>query len=245
MPGTGDKAIALGHPSYVWRFGQDRRLRLIQRYAPLDHRRILDVGCGIGTYVQQLSRFSDQAYGVDIDLERVKRGYPSVPSLAAAQAERLPFIDGAFDVVLLHEVIEHVADDTETLREACRVTKAGGKVVVYAPNRLYPFETHGFYLGKRYIFKLAPLVNYLPQPLRRRFVPHVRAYLAKDLRRLLQGLPVRIVVHTYVYPGFDGLASRHPRLGALMRRIFYFLEKTPLRAFGLSHFLVLEKLPSP
>ncbi len=240
-----DKAITLGHPSYVWRFGQDRRLRLIQRYAPLDQRRILDVGCGIGTYVRQLSNFSPQVYGVDIDLARVKQGYQNIPNLLAAQSERLPFTSDSFDVVLLHEVIEHVSDDGETLREACRVTKPGGRVVVYAPNRLYPFETHGFYLGKRYIFKLAPLVNYLPQPLRRRFVPHVRAYLAKDLRRLLQGLPVRIVVHTYVYPGFDGLASRHPRLGALMRRIFYFLEKTPLRAFGLSHFMVLEKLPSP
>lgn len=245
MQSVQDKAITLGHPSYIWRFGQDRRLRLIERHVPLPQRRILDVGCGIGTYVRQLASFSPQVYGVDIDLERVRQGYPSVPSLLVAQSERLPFADGSFDVVLLHEVIEHVSDDGETLREACRVTKVGGRVVIYAPNRLYPFETHGVYLGKRYIFRLAPFVNYLPQPLRRRFVPHVRAYLARDLRQLLQGLPVRIAVHSYVYPGFDGIAARHKRLASLMRRIFYALERTPLRAFGLSHFMVLEKLPAP
>ena len=47
-----DKAIRLGHPSYVWGFGQERRLDLIRRYATLEGRRILDVGCGLGTYVQ-------------------------------------------------------------------------------------------------------------------------------------------------------------------------------------------------
>ena len=35
------KAIRLGHPSYVWRSGQDRRLTQIRRYVPLEKRRIL------------------------------------------------------------------------------------------------------------------------------------------------------------------------------------------------------------
>jgi 2-polyprenyl-3-methyl-5-hydroxy-6-metoxy-1,4-benzoquinol methylase len=49
-----ERVVALGHPSYVWRSGQDRRLALVRRYAPLEGRRILDVGCGIGTYVGRL-----------------------------------------------------------------------------------------------------------------------------------------------------------------------------------------------
>ena len=241
MKATEEKSIALGHPSYVWRFGQERRLSLIRRYVPLENQRMLDIGCGIGTYVNQFRRFSNDVYGVDVDPDRVKEGSRGVPNLAIARGEDLPFQDESFDIVLLHEVLEHVEDDQQTVREAYRVTKIGGSIVIYVPNRLYPFETHGFYWGKRYIFKLVPFVNYLPNRWRRIFVPHVRAYLGNDIKRLFEGLSISVVVHTYVYPGFDGIASRRPRLAAFLRRVFYGLERTPLRVFGLSHLLVVRK----
>ena len=117
----------------------------------------------------------------------------------------------------------------------------GGRLVIFAPNRLYPFETHGVYWRGRYHFGNVPLVNYLPDRWRNRFCPHVRVYTRRDLRRLLAGLPVRIVVHTQVFPGYDKIVRRHRRLGALLRRVTYFLESTPLRALGLSHLLVVEK----
>ena len=59
-------AARLGEPSYVWRSGQERRLQLIRRYVPLEDRRILDVGCGIGTYVRRFRDFSPQVYGLDL-----------------------------------------------------------------------------------------------------------------------------------------------------------------------------------
>jgi ubiquinone/menaquinone biosynthesis C-methylase UbiE len=236
-----ERVVALGHPSYVWRSGQDRRLALVRRYAPLEGRRILDVGCGIGTYVSKLRELSDRVYGVDIEEKRLRRGAQTLPNLALAAAERLPFVDAAFDVVLLNEVIEHVQDDGAALREACRVTAIGGNIVIYAPNRLFPFETHGIYLGRRYVFGNIPLVNYLPGFLRRRLAPHARAYLSGDMRRLLQGLEARVIVHTYVFPGFDNVEARSARLGKLMQAVFHRLEGTPLRIFGLSHFLVLER----
>jgi ubiquinone/menaquinone biosynthesis C-methylase UbiE len=236
-----ERTVALGHPSYVWRSGQDRRLALIRRYVPLEGRRILDVGCGIGTYVHRLREFSDRVYGIDIEEARVRWGAEKVTGLAVAASERLPFSDGAFDVTLLNEVIEHVRDETAALREACRVTAGAGHIVIFAPNRLFPFETHGIYLGSRYVFGNIPLVNYLPGFLRRRLVPHARAYLSRDIQRLAQGLEARVVVHTYVFPGFDNVAARSARLGRLLRAVFHRLEKTPLRVLGLSHFLVLEK----
>ena len=64
------KAITLGHPSYVWRFGQDRRLAMIERYAPLEGRRILDTGCGVGMYVRAFRQFSEQVYGIDVDPDK-------------------------------------------------------------------------------------------------------------------------------------------------------------------------------
>ena len=236
-----ERAVALGHPSYVWRSGQDRRLALIRRYVSLEGRRILDVGCGIGTYVHKLREFSDRVYGIDVEESHVRRGAEKVAGLAVAACERLPFSDDAFDVVLLNEVIEHVRDERAALHEACRVTAAAGHIVIYAPNRLFPFETHGVYLGSRYVFGNVPLVNYLPGFLRRRLVPHARAYLSRDMQRLAQGLEARVVVHTYVFPGFDNVAARSARLGRLLKTVFHGLEGTPLRVLGLSHFLVLEK----
>lgn len=236
------KAIVLGHPSYVWRFGQERRLNLVRRHVPLEGQRILDVGCGVGAYVSRFMQLSATTCGIDLDPQRVREAHRrGAGNTLAASAERLPFRTATFDLVMLNEVIEHVGDDRRTIQEACRVTRQGGCVVIYAPNRLYPFETHGFYLGSRYIFGNVPLLNYLPDRLRRIFVPHVRAYRARDIRRLYAGLPVSPVIHSYVYPGFDGIAARWPHLAAVLRRALYFLEGTPLRIFGLSHFVVLRK----
>lgn len=236
------KAISLGHPSYSWRFGQDRRLALIEKYACLQDARILDVGCGIGTYVSKLGRFSDQVHGVDIDPDKVAKAQERLERITVAPAEVLPFPDAFFDVVLLHEVLEHVDDDRQAVEEAFRVTKAEGRLLVFAPNRLYPFETHGAYWRGRYRFGNIPLVGYLPTSLRSRLCPHVRAYTTTSLRQLLDVAACRIIVHTQIFPGFDNVAYRHPRLVRWIRNLAYAIEGTPLRLFGLSHFLVAEKL---
>jgi hypothetical protein len=57
----------------------------------------------------------------------------------------------------------------------------------------------------------------------------------------LDGLPVKVVAHTQVYPGFDKVAARCPWLGRWLRRVLYAVERTPLRVFGLSHLLVIER----
>jgi len=240
--GSNDKAITLGHPSYVWRFGQDRRLDLIHRHGELNGKRILDVGCGLGAYVRKMSAFSDQVYGVDIDAEKVAEASRELPNIYQAPAEKLPFSDSFFDDVLLHEVLEHVEDDRTALAEALRVTRPTGRVIIFVPNRLFPFETHGFYWRGQYHFGNIPLVNYLPDPLRNRLCPHVRAYTSGGLRRLFAGLPCRPVVFTEIYPGYDNVAHRRPHLAAFLRGLTYALENTPLRAFGLSHLLVLERV---
>lgn len=238
------KAVNLGHPSYVWRFGQDRRLDYIRRYAPLHGKRILDVGCGLGTYVKKLRAFSDEVYGVDVDPEKVAEAQQQLEHIYLSPAESLPFPEAFFDVVLLHEVLEHVDDDRQAVAEAWRTTRVGGRLVIFVPNRLYPFETHGVYWRGKYHFGNIPLVNYLPNGLRNRLCPHVRSYTSHSLRHLLAGLTYRIVVHRQIYPGYDNIAYRHPAIARAIRRLTYTLEDTPLRIFGLSHLLVVEKANS-
>jgi SAM-dependent methyltransferase len=235
-------AATLGEPSYVWRYGQDRRLQLIRSFVQIEGLRMLDVGCGIGTYVRHLQEFSSEVYGIDVSPKRLSVN--AMPGLVAGVGEQLPFKPESFDLVLLNEVIEHVEDDVRTIEECVRVLRDGGYLVIFAPNRLYPFETHGVQIGKRYIFGNIPLVNYLPDSLRNRLVPHARAYRARELKRLVGSVPLRTVVHSYVYPGFDNIAHRNAIAGAMLRSSLYRAEHTRLRRFGLSHFMLLQKLDS-
>src|SRR5207253_816779 len=161
-----------------------------------------------GTYVRRFRDFTPHVFGIDVSLPRLVEGSRTVPGLLAAQGEHLPFADSTFDVIVFNEVIEHVQDDRETIRDALRVVRDGGQIVIYAPNRLYPFETHGIFWRGQYKFGNIPLVNYLPNRFRNRLVPHARAYTEGTIRRLWEGLPVAVVVHTYVYPGFDNVSVR-------------------------------------
>jgi SAM-dependent methyltransferase len=236
-----DKRATLGHPSQVWTRGLERRLEIMRRHVDLEGKRILDIGCGVGSFVRRLREFSPSVVGFDVDRDRVVEGGREVPGLALAVGEHLPYADNTFDVVLLHEVLEHVTDDEATLRETQRVLTPGGKAVIFCPNRLYPFETHGIFLGNRYVFGNMPLVNYLPDPVRNRLVPHARAYTKGGLRRIYRRAGLRPLVHSYVFPGFDHVMAGRRIVGRALRMVLYPLEASPLRIFGLSHFVVLVK----
>ena len=235
------KWVKLGHPSYVWRFGQDRRLQIVRAIVPLEKKSILDVGCGLGTYVRRFREFSDDVHGLDVDPDRVAKASETLPNITLGFGEHLPYPDARFDVVFLNEVIEHVDNDRGTLAECVRVLRPGGHIVIYAPNRLFPFETHGIRLGRRFLFGNIPLVGYLPNRWRNRLAPHVRAYTHGQIERLFDGMPVHIVRHGYVYPGFDNFAARNRYIGGFLRNFFYLAEHTPIERFGLSHFLVVRK----
>jgi SAM-dependent methyltransferase len=236
------KAIRLGHPSYVWRRGQDRRLNLIRQFVELRSKRILDIGCGLGMYVSQFRQFSDDVYGVDVDPDKVAQASQQLPNLKVSPAEELPFADGSFDVILLNEVIEHVDDDRRTIQEAFRVLAPGGHVVIYAPNRLYPFETHGFFFLGQYHgpCNLPILANWVPDFIRNYFAPHVRIYTQSGIRELFEGLDVEFTVQSHIFPGCDNWAERG-LLGRLFRDVMHLVENSPLRAFGISHFVVARK----
>ena len=191
--------------------------------------------------MRRFGQFSDEVYGIDVDADRVSQASRNLPRVQQASAESLPFPDGYFDLVFSHEVLEHVDDDGLAVREAYRVLKPGGHLVVFVPNRLYPFETHGIYWRGKYHFGNVPLVGYLPNVWRDRLCPHVRAYTRAGLRALFEGLEGRTVAHRRIYAGYDNIVEKSPRLGRLLRRVTWSLETSPLQFLGLSHFLVYEK----
>ena len=224
----------------------------MERYVSFEGQRVLDLGCGLGEYVRAFARRGSQALGSDVAMDRLAEARQRVADDTSADTsgvrgffgaagEFLPLRDESMDVIVLNEVIEHVQDDEATMREISRVLRPGGICILYAPNRLYPFETHGIYLRGRYIFGNIPFVNWLPTFLRDRLVPHARAYRHGDWKRLTRGTNLRIVDHTYVYPGFDNIHHRSALLAKVVRGFCYWAEGNALRRFGLSHLVVVQR----
>jgi SAM-dependent methyltransferase len=238
--GPSEKAATRGEPSYVWRSGQQRRLAMIRQWVEPEGR-ILDNGCGLGTYLEAFAPFSQQRFGLEVEIDRAKKALPHSEGVVQAPAECLPFADDSFDFVLSNEVLEHVEDDSVAMAEMVRVTRPGGRVLIFCPNRWYPVEQHGIYWRGEYRFGNKPFVNYLPDPLRNRLVPHVRTYTAANLRTLYRDLPVSLIHHGRIFGGYDNIDRRWPRFGRLLKKSLYKAEKTPLSTLGLSHLIVLEK----
>lgn len=236
------KAALRGEPGYVWRFGQERRFRMIEEWVDLDRKTILDNGCGLGTYLDAFGRYENVRFGIEIEFDRAIKALQTAHGIVVAMGERLPFGSSSFDFVLSNEVIEHVDNDGETMAEMVRVTKKNGRILIFCPNRWHWMEQHGIYWRGKYRFGNKFFVNYLPSPLRNRLVPHVRAYTLRQLRALYRDLPVRELHHAYIFGGYDNVYGRSAALGTLLRHALYTMEKTPLAVLGISHLVVLEKI---
>lgn|SRR5690606_37201248 len=236
-------AAQRGEPSYVWRAGQERRLQMIAHWTQLDNAKVLEAGGGVGMYAAQIhKRFTPHVECFDIELERVQEARREVPHAVVAAAEYLPYQSNYFDTILSSDVLEHVADDRMAAQEMVRVLKPGGRLIVFVPNRWYPFETHGHYWRGVYHFGNTPLINYLPDVLRNKLAPHVRAYTKRGLLRLFDGCPVRVITHHRIFAAYDNIIARLGTPGKVLRDTLQRLEGTPLDMVAYSHVLVVEKI---
>ena len=104
--------------------------------------RILEVACGRGGFVRELSRAGAYVTGCDFSLAALRVGQGKLrtvenggsPALVQGDAQGLPFANESFDIVVSCETIEHVPDVKRALREMWRVTRPGGKLFLTTPN---------------------------------------------------------------------------------------------------------------
>lgn len=242
-----DKAALRGEPSYIWRSGQERRLKMIERWAKLDDARVLDSGGGNGTYAAQIQKcYNAQVELFEIEFERVQEAkQEKIDHALVAAGEYTPYATDVFDTIISNEVIEHVQDDKAAIAEMIRTLKVGGRLILFCPNRWYPVEQHGHYWKDKYYFGNTPLINYLPSTFRNKLAPHVKSYTKRDLQDLFDNLPANIIHHSRIYGGYDNLVLRFGRKMTIIRDFLYKLENTALDTWGLSHFVVVEKQAHP
>jgi ubiquinone/menaquinone biosynthesis C-methylase UbiE len=105
--------------------------------------RVLDLGCGDGAIAQSFAEAGARVAALDLDpwrVENSRRRADAAPgahfAVLAADGHRLPFARGAFDLVLLSDLIEHVKDPARVLDEVVRVLRPGGAAYLSIPNRL-------------------------------------------------------------------------------------------------------------
>lgn len=102
-----------------------RRLALLDRLKTLDFASALDVGCAEGFFMASIGEARGaEVWGVDLSDHAVVAGHQQRGvTVAAAEGTKLPFADGAFDLVYSTEVIEHVLDPRAMLAEMQRVSR--------------------------------------------------------------------------------------------------------------------------
>lgn len=98
-------------------------------------RRILSVGCGPATGLKWLVPFAGAGGTVvGLDLAHVHaRELPEQVGFVVGSLTEAPFADGAFDVVLALDVLEHLEDDARGLSEAARLVRPGGLLLITVP----------------------------------------------------------------------------------------------------------------
>ncbi len=123
------------------------KMRAIHRVAPARlgdqgaSARILEIGGGRSGLARLLYPDAD-VVTIDLDFDLHGQGPPGAAStFVCGDARQLPFCDGAFDAVTLFDVLEHVRDDDLAAKEAQRVTRPRGAILVSTPNIdwRYPF----------------------------------------------------------------------------------------------------------
>lgn len=246
------KFAHLGKPGSAFSKGFQRRLDKVIKVVDLKDKKILDMGCGEGVWLDMFKEFTEpeNIFGFDIDneginkfLELEKSESSKIPpnNLKICKAEKLDFESEIFDIIFSNEVIEHVEDDLKTLEESFRVLKKGGKIIIFTPNSGWPFETHGVFLRGKYYWGNIPFLPWMPMFIRKKLSPHVRNYSNGAIKRVLRHSGFKIVYHMHVFPGFDGAVKRLGIIGKFIKGFFHIIEKTPLHFFGISHFIIGEK----
>lgn len=135
---------------YWWFIAKrDLILSLIDSAVKEAPRVVLEVGCGTGGLLQQLSNRYRAAFGLDISYKALSccadRGLR--PSLVQGNAAELPFKGGTFDLVVASELLEHALDDSGLVKECNRVLKQKGVLIVTVPALPFLWSDHDIVYG--------------------------------------------------------------------------------------------------
>jgi ubiquinone/menaquinone biosynthesis C-methylase UbiE len=195
-----------------YRFDKLHYLPRLVDFSGYQGRRLLEVGCGIGTDLVRFAKGGARVTGVDlaetaIALARKNFELNGVTpeELRVANGEALPFPDASFDVVYGHGVIQYTANAEQLIRECHRVLKPGGTGIFMVYNRV------------SWLNAMSKLTNV---GLEHADAPVLKKYSIPEFRQLLEPfaqteiVPERFPVKSRLHKGWKALAFNTMFVGA-------------------------------
>ena len=211
---------------YKWMEGGSCRATIEQLGINVSGKNVLEVGCGPGQLLVELSKDSpSKLLGVDLDEAYLKFAATEFRNrniinfiLIRADATSLPFPDGYFDLVISFLTLPYVKDDKKALTEFSRVLKRGGALVISGHEKGFPIR----YVKQR---KFKPLLIYIASLI----------YLLSGKKFILNTLQ-----------SYKKLSRYLPQIGIsieqiiLSKKSFGFVETFKIK--GLKHSPIMRKL---
>ena len=242
-------------------FGFDNFLRerkILEKIDSSQNDLILDIGCASGRQVFLISPHCKKVIGIDISSAFIEEGNKYIQKqniqnveLLVALAENLPFSENYFDKVLCAEVLEHVIDPDKVLKEAKRVLKRGGRLIITVPNLNSDGTLHGRIKRVLGIKKFEPLRDFSFESIYKHGDAHLQEFTKKTIQGLVKKHNFKIVyirgISFLDWPGIDLMIRALNKLKvwqSFFLTFFLFLEfllnKIPIN-FGRHLILIAEK----
>ena len=172
-----------------YRFDKLHYLPRVVDFSAYHGKRLLEVGCGVGTDLVRFARAGAIVTGIDlseVSIELARRNFAHnglAADLRVMNGEALQFEDNRFDVGYAHGVLQYTADAQKMVNELHRVLRPGGEAILMVYNR-HSWLTAMSRLGK--------------VELEHEGAPVLRRYSVKEFRQLLQPFAqVRIVLERF------------------------------------------------
>ena len=196
---------------------------------------VLDIGCGVGTLSYYLAAKGSSVKGVDLSrnavlMARKNSKFLGLEKHARFEVRNFPDekISGIYDLVLLIEVIEHIKDDRKAIRQASKLIKEGGILLISVPSKSAP------------LYKLGLLTRFDNR------VGHLRRYDVEELSKLVRECGLSIKKISFYEGLLRNLLYTSNFLGVFLRFIkgyvsdaITFLDNILVRSLGSSQIILV------
>jgi SAM-dependent methyltransferase len=150
LPGArvGGRESGAAYSKWEYETGKGIIASYAEHLGSLEGKDVLDIGCGLGGKSVAYAEAGAQVIGVDIEQKNVaqsiafSRSCGAPARFLAGDAERLPFGDASFDLVIANDSLEHFRDPAAAMYELARVLKPGGSLFLFFTPWRSPLGSH-------------------------------------------------------------------------------------------------------
>ncbi|MFC2149921.1 class I SAM-dependent methyltransferase [Calditrichota bacterium] len=236
--------IEPGRPARPGQLILERRYRIVKELLPADPNisTLLDLGCGNGAQTAYLTEFAETIYALDLmhidTTEQPEKGRGI--GFIQGSAQELPFNNNSIDLVTSFEVLEHVQDDLEAVREVARILRPGGKFIFSVPNKGWILESHGAVVpGLNWLpWNRIPFVSWLPKSVHSK-IARARIYTLTSAARLVERSGLEVISAGYITAPLDVLPEG--RLRNILRSTLFASDRTDNKFVAVNLFIYCQK----